>query len=78
MNTDGGDGTAIDIGTMAPLPSDETVESPISLVAVTLANMLIVSPRLKGAARRVAIGIKHCVFDLMVELVSASQFTRSF
>jgi len=45
VKTDGGAGTAFDTGNIAPLPSDDTAESPMALVAVTLANTLIVSPR---------------------------------
>ena len=66
------------VGIIAPLPSDETVESPIVFVAVTLAATLTESPRLKGEDRKLVTGIVQLLADYIDELVSASQFVRSF
>ena len=51
------------VGIIAPLPSDETVESPTVFVAVTLAVTLTESPRLNGEARRVDTGIEQLLAD---------------
>ena len=74
MKTEGAAGTVSAIGMIAPLPSDEIVESPSELVAVTLTDTLSELARLNGAARKVATGTEQVV----ALLDSASQFVRSF
>ena len=53
VNTEGAEGAVLDTGNTAPFPSDETVDYPIALYAVTLAVTLAESTRLKGEDRRV-------------------------
>jgi len=78
VNTEGAEGAALDTVNTAPFPSDETVDYPIALYAVTLAVTLAESTRLKGDDRRVATGIEQLLEDKIEELVSASQFVKSF
>ena len=65
-------------GRTAPLPSDDTVDCPIVLNAMTLTVTLAESTRLKGKDLIVATGIEQLLEDNIDELVSASQFVRSF
>ena len=77
-NTDGAEGTDNAAGRTAPLPSYETDDYPIALYVVTLAVTLAELVRLKGEDRRVATGIEQLLEDKIEELVSASQFVKSF
>ena len=67
----------VEIGIEAPLPSDDAVESPIELIAVTLAMTESVSPRSNGDASRVETGIVHSVADMIPLSFSASQLLES-
>ena len=77
-NTDGAEGTDNAAGKTAPLPSKDTVDYPTALNAVTLAVTLAESTRLKGEDLRVATETEQLLKDNIDELVSASQFVRSF
>ena len=65
-------------GRTAPLPSKDTAELPIEFVAVTLAVTLAESTRLNGEDLSATTGIVQLLDDMIEELVSASQFVRSF
>ena len=78
VNTDGAVGADNATGRTAPLPSNDTVDCPIALNAVTLTVTLAESTRLKGEDLRAATGIEQLLEDKIDELVSASQFVRSF
>ena len=66
------------LGRTAPLPSKDTAELPIGFVAVTLAVTLAESTRLNGEDLKAATGIVQLLDDKIEELVSASQFVKSF
>jgi hypothetical protein len=78
LKDEGAEGTELDTDNTAPFPSDETIDYPITLYAVTLAVTLAESTRLKGEDRRVATGIEQLLEDKIIGLVSASQFVKSF
>ena len=78
VNTEGAESAVLDTGNTAPFPSDETVDYPIALYAVTLTVTLAESTRLNGEDLRVVTGIEQFLEDKIVEFVSASQFVRSF
>ena len=78
VNNDGAMGADTAFGRIAPLPSEDTAELPIKFVAVTRAVTLVESTRLKGEDLRAATGIVQLRDDKIEELVSASQFVRSF
>ena len=78
LKDEGAKGTALDTGNIAPFPSKDAVDYPIALYAVTLAVTLAESTRLKGEDLKVATGIEQLLEDNIEEVVSASQFVRSF
>ena len=78
MKTDGAVGADKALGRTAPFASEDTAELPIEFVAVTLAVTLAESTRLNGEDLRAATGIVQLRDDKIEELVSASQFVRSF
>jgi len=62
-NTDGAVGDDNAAGRTAPLPSDDTVDCPIVLNAMTLTVTLAESTRLKGEDLRIATEIEQLLED---------------
>ena len=78
-NVVGGLGAVNAIGITAPLPSSETVDSPISLMAVTLAKTVASFDRSKGLYLKVSSTLTvQVLVEIMVALFSASQSDVSF
>ena len=77
MNEFGGSGETSAIGIMA-IPTDETMELPMSLIAVTLVEIGSESPIKKGDCRNTAVGIVQLLPLIMTESFSASQFDSCF
>ena len=64
---------------MAPLPSLDTYDDPISLIAVTRAVTVASSARLKGGCLRVSSTLTVQVLaEMIVASFSASQLVKSF
>ena len=66
------------VGTDAPLPSEDTIESPRLLNAVTLAMTESKAAKLKGPVFTVETGMVQVLAEMMVELFSALQSVKSF
>ena len=70
----GGSGSTGGTGRIAPLPSNDVLDSPSALTAVTLAYTESVVTRLNGDVRRVEAG----TVQVLAELISALQFVSSY
>ena len=78
-NVVGGLGAVNAIGMTAPLPSSETIDSPISLMAVTLAKTVASFDRSNGLYLKVSSTLTvQVLVEIMVALFSASQSDVSF
>lgn len=70
-------GTVGATGIVAPVPADDSIDSPIILKAITLARIKVPVVILKGEARNTLAGIEHVLLEITDELFTPSQYVVS-